>query len=409
MSDNPASRLVHADDEIVDAEWIVSDASAHDLTTRQRRMSLAAVMIHMLGIGLTLGITFPLVSLTFASWGAPDWQVGLSSAMAPLAVLLLMPFLPQVARKLGAIKAMFLGCAIGGLALLSMYLFPSVAVWIAARFVVGTGLALPWLVGDVWVNSVAKETSRGRVIAGYVICLFAGFAAGPIMLETVGIEGFTPFGVALGALGLAVIPFLFVAKHAPTIDVHENSGIWSAAKTAPAIAVAAFAAGFTEACIFALLPNWGLATGLAETAALRLLTVCVIGGIIIQLCLGALADVVDRTLGLAVIGLCLFGLSFSMHFAVGSLVYIFAFGIGGFVLTLYGLSLTLLGQVFRRDELAMASAAFLILYQIGSATGPVTTGAAMDVIGAEAFLAVLAASGLVVFTSAILTWAKANQ
>lgn len=136
-----------------------------EMTSSERRLSLGAVMLHMLGIGLTLGLTFPLTSLTLEAWGSAAWVIGLAGAMAPLAILLFMPMLPNVAQRLGAVRAMILGCCVGIAALLAMYRFQSVPVWIAMRFVIGAGLALPWLAGDIWINSVAKEENRGRVIA----------------------------------------------------------------------------------------------------------------------------------------------------------------------------------------------------------------------------------------------------
>jgi len=374
-----------------------------EMTAQERRLSLGAVMLHMLGIGLTLGLTFPLTSLTLEAWGSAAWVVGLAGAMAPLAILLFMPVLPSVAQRLGAVRAMMLGCGIGIAGLVVMYLVPNAPVWIAMRFVIGAGLALPWLAGDIWVNSVAREESRGRVIAAYVACLFIGFSAGPLLLGYTGIVGIAPFAMGCGALALAVLPLVAVGRLAPPIVAEHGSGVLSAARAVPVMAVGAFVAGFTEALIFSLLTIWGLDTGMDETGALRLLTTCIIGGVVLQFAAGVMADRIGRQRLLGFVGLALIATGVLLQLSTGSMVFVAAFLTGGLILALYALSLTLLGERFPPTQLAAASAAFLILYQLGSMTGPIVAGVAMDSIGADGFIWSLGTAGLLI---AIVAFAK---
>ncbi|ARE85363.1 putative MFS-type transporter YcaD [Roseovarius mucosus] len=380
-----------------------------ELTAQDRRLSLGAVMLHMLGIGLTLGLTFPLTSLTLEAWGSAAWVVGLAGAMAPLAILLFMPVLPSVAQKLGAVRAMILGCGIGIAGLVVMYLVQTAPVWVAMRFVIGAGLALPWLAGDIWVNAVAQEESRGRVIAGYVACLFIGFSAGPLLLDYTGITGIAPFAMGCGALALAVLPLIAVGRLAPTIVAEQGSGVLSAARAVPVMAVGAFVAGFTEALIFSLLTLWGLETGLDETGALRLLTTCIIGGVVLQFAVGIMADRIGRQRLLGLIGLALIAIGALLQLSTGGLVFVAAFITGGLILALYGLSLILLGERFSPAQLAAASAAFLILYQLGSVTGPLVAGAAMDLGGAVGFVFSLSGAGLAIALVAFTTRTRTEE
>ena len=55
-------------------------------TARQRRLGLAAVVLHMAGIGLTLGVLFPLTSLTLERWGSSERVIGLAGSMSPIAI-----------------------------------------------------------------------------------------------------------------------------------------------------------------------------------------------------------------------------------------------------------------------------------------------------------------------------------
>ena len=371
-------------------------------TDRQRRLGLAAVALHMAGIGLTLGVLFPLTSLTLERWGSADRTIGLAGAMSPIAILLLMPFLPRVVSRLGAVRSMLSGCALAAVAFAAMHAFQNVPAWLAGRFLIGAGLALPWLVGDVWINAVSTEAERGRVIGAYVGCFFTGFAIGPVALDAVGLEGVPPHALGIGALALATLPLVAARRLAPPIEVAPERGLVGAMRAVPVVAVGALAAGFAESAAFALLPVWGLDAGLAEGGALALLSTFIVGGIALQLATGVLADRIDRTALLAVAGLGLATDTAALELAGPGAAFALAFLAGGLALAIYGLSLTLLGQRFAPAELATASAAWLVLYQLGSMSGPVLAGAAMDVAGGVGFSAALAVAGVACGAAALL-------
>jgi sugar phosphate permease len=64
---------------------------------------------------------------------------------------------------------------------------------------------------------------------------------------------------------------------------------------------------------------------------------------------------------------------------------------GGTSFGLYTLSLALLGERSHLAELAAANTAFVMVYEVGSISGPILVGAAMDLAGRNALAAVTAA------------------
>jgi hypothetical protein len=71
---------------------------------------------------------------------------------------------------------------------------------------------------------------------------------------------------------------------------------------------------------------------------------------------------------------------------------------GGTTFAIYTLGLGLLGDGAPPAQLAAANVALVMVYQIGSTAGPTLSGAAMDLIGPEGLVVVvaLAAAGLLV-------------
>lgn len=365
------------------------------LTAQQRAASLAAVIGATFGVGLFLGVQIPLISLILERWGVSGTVIGLNGAMPSLAVLLLGPFLARIARRLGTMTAMLGGLAMGAAAMLAMPLLPSLWAWFALRFLLGFGLALPWLVGETWINAVVGDRIRARVLGVYAAVLFAGMALGPAALQVIGTKGLAPFLLAAGALAAAALPLVAARRLAPPLAPASQLRFSQAIAQAPTVAGAALLAGASETALYMLLPVYGLRMGLGEDAALALLTVLVAGAIALQLPLGWLADRVSRRGLLAgmALGSALLMPLLGWWVATPWLAWPLLVLLGGIVLGYYTVGLALLGARFRGGELAVANAAFVVLYETGAAVGPAVAGAALDLWPPHGYLVVFSVLG----------------
>jgi len=54
--------------------------------------------------------------------------------------------------------------------------FPNVWAWFPIRFALGLGTELVFIAGDIWINQLAEERTRGRLIGVYGMFLHGGFA-----------------------------------------------------------------------------------------------------------------------------------------------------------------------------------------------------------------------------------------
>lgn len=379
-----------------------------ELTPAQRRRSLTAVILHMLGIGLTIGVTIPLTALVLEGWGTDTWLIGLVAGMPAAAILLFMPYFPRVIARLGTLRSMYCGCALGIVAILLHPVFPSVAAWALLRFLIGAGMALPWLVGETWINAVALESNRGRVIAVYGAALFAGFAVGPVLLQQVGVEGWTPFLFAAGSIVVAVIPLQFARRLAPPMPAKPELQLREVLWAAPTVSTAALVAGTLENAYYALMPIYALRNELSQAWSLNLLSLLLVGGIALQFPIGWLADRADRHLTLAGLALlsALGALTLPLVLASPILLGAMVFILGGVVLAFYTVGLALLGQRFRPADLAVANAVFIMLYEAGSFAGPGIAGAAMDLWKPHGLVGAVAVISLLF---AILAFVRARQ
>ncbi len=175
---------------------------------RARRASLAAIIASTFGIGVNFGVLTPLVALILERDGIDATLIGLNAAMPALAMLLCAAWIARLAGRVSAVGALLGGLALALVSVLLMPLFRDLTAWFLLRFVIGLSLSLPWVIGETWINTVVTEQGRGRALGFYATAFYSGLACGPLVVQTIGIEGWAPFLVAAGALVLAALPLI---------------------------------------------------------------------------------------------------------------------------------------------------------------------------------------------------------
>jgi MFS family permease len=378
------------------------------ISAENRRKSLIAVVLSCFGVGIAFGLGYPLTAMALEARGEPSWIIGLAGAAPSLAILVLLPILPHAVARIQPATAIIIGCVCCAVAYASLYFIDNTVAWIAVRFLMGATIALPWIVGETWVNHIAGDSHRARVISFYAVSFFSGFALGPMLLEYFGATG--PLAFAIGALGalLAALPIFLARDLAPDLAHEPATGLIGGMRLAPAAMAGGFLGGFLETSHFSLLPNVAIAGGMEERAALRLLTALVVGGIVTQYTLGWLADRTSRKFLLAALGLIYVALIAIFPFVLGTPGFALAiiFVMGTTVIGLYMLGLAMLGQEVEPSQLATANAAFILMYTSGSIVGPALTGAAMTNGPIAGFVGVTGAAALIL--AAVIAFSRSR-
>ncbi len=368
------------------ASSAVAEAVVVDAVPVARVRSLAAILTSILAAGITIGITAPLLSLLIERDQGSAALAGLNGSTGILAVIFVSPFVPRLVRRFGALKVIHGGIVLIAGALLVIPATGGIAAWFLFRFLIGVGMGLIWVVSETWLNMVAGDARRGLVAGLYATILGLGFAAGPMVIAVVGIDGYLPFLVSAGLILVAALPMIAARRLAPRRIGDGAHTTWGALFQAPLIMAAVFVCGFIDMSILALLPVYGLREGLGEDASLLMLTVLISGTTIMQLPIGWAADRVGRlrlliacVLAGAACALLLPGILHSSR-----LMWPVLFVWGGTTVSLYTLALSLLGERFRADALPAANAMLVIAYCLGGVAGPPLTGAAMEILGPQA-------------------------
>jgi MFS family permease len=350
--------------------------------------ALWPVYVAIFGAGVMMGTSIPIVPLALEARGVDRLTIGLSGALWSVGLLVFGAYIPRWAERVGAVRLIWLaliGSAVIQLVqafTLDLPIWTLLILWSALRFVQGAAVGIPWLVTEIWINLVVEERHRARALALYATLIASGLAAGPLVLQVVGVTGAAPF-IACAVLTLAVGLPLLAARGAPRIEPEAGGRLRDTVWIAPVAMLAALAAGTGETVVFTFLPIYGVEIGVDAKQATLWQTAFVIGNLALQLPIGWIADRLPR-LGVLLACVLASALAAAILPFVGAspwtmwpLLVIW----GGIAFGIYTVGLTILGQRFAAGDMARANAAFVMIYTVGSLIGPPISGAAMDIFG----------------------------
>lgn len=382
-----------------------------DFTPRQRLLSVAAVICGALAVGVGIGALIPLIGLRLEADGVPKSLIGLVGGMVPLAVLLFGPFVPRVIARMGTMTSLYAGLVLFNT---TVFLFPLVdglPAWMGLRFLSGIAVAVHWVVTETWMNLMATDRNRGRVMAIYVTAMSTGFALGPAIIAQIGIEGVRPFLIVIAAMSLAMVPMALARGIAPPMPTHGSGALRYVLRMAPLLMMAALFGGMMDLAVVNMLPLYGLAIGVDATTAAYLLTAFVAGNVVLQIPFGWLADRLGKTRMLLVCttGALAGALLLPLVGASAVLLWPLLFLWGGMLFAVYTVALGMMGDRFPPAHLAAANTVFVMIYNMGSLSGPVLAGAAMDLWSANGMAATIALAAALLLVATLWRGPREQQ
>lgn len=359
------------------------DSTILTTTLSNRQRSLIAVILSMVVVNLVYGLTLPLLSLVLDAQGISKTVIGLSIVAQASAGVVIAPFAPRLLTRVGAGRAMQLATAVAAVMLLALGAVQDVYAWFPMRFLLGAAATILWSASEAVINELAHDNWRGRIIGIYGSAGAAGFALGPLVLLATGTEGMLPFVVTAGFISLASLPLFWLKKEANTEGDESSTSLTRIFRIVPHIMLLNLTYAAAIEAFIAFFPLFGIHIGLGEARSLSLLTTFALGGVLLQLPLGWLADHMRRERLLIIcIVLTMVGFAALPEFIHRSVAGpVFAFSLGGVEGMIYALGVILLGQRFRGSELAAASVLYTGMWGAGTMVGPFVVGVGMDVFG----------------------------
>ena len=377
-----------------------ADASPHESDVRVW-LRLIPIMISCGLITVAYSYTMPAFALVMEYRGIPAWVIGVNSGSQNFIIIAMGVFLPRFLRAMGLWRGMTIGLLSALVAALAMMAVEPPWGWLPFRMLTGFGFYIVFIGGEVWLSQEAGDRLRGRIIGAYGSACAAGLFIGPLLVQWTGTAGVTPFLVASGLVGAALLPLLLMHKSSPSMDAPSGARLLDYLRLVPVPMAVILLYGVIDQSLIALLPVYGLHAGLDESRALLLLTVWIAGAVTLQIPMGWLGDLFGRRrvmilCGASALIACVL-LPFLIHGGIALWIVLVFCGAG--VIGMWTVSLASLGDRFRGTDLAAATTMYGICYAIGASAGPSIGGAGMNLWDPHGLMVALGviAGGFLVF------------
>ena len=342
---------------------------------------LKSIIMSSFALGVAFGGYIPLQSLWMESLDRPFNQIGLTNGIVGLGIVISAYFVPQLVRRVGITRAILIGLFFAAISASVFRLTENLHLWLIIKFIKGLGLGLHWVLSEAWLIKISPPKIRPKAIAIYAVSMSLGFAGGPAIIWLFGHTSMLPFFCVSLVLIVTAVPFFFIKKFEPAIELDSKSSPVKLILKFPTVVAACVVAGGIDLAMLSLLPAIIMRLPTADVdIASTIVTAMAIGTIAFQYPIAKLVDYFKPekisafvvTFGVAFAALLPFFLH-SFYLANGM-----AFLGAGLIYGLYTLGLTMLSNRVSSRDLVTANAGFVIIFEMSNLFGPTVAGILVD-------------------------------
>lgn len=289
-------------------------------------------------------------------------------------------------ERVGHIRTFAALAAVASASALTHVLIGDPVAWAILRFVMGFCFAGLYMVMESWLNGMADNASRGRILSVYMTLNLGSLAAGQLFLLMPDPGGFALFCVASMFISLALVPVTLSRTTAPTPPRAQPLSLRALFGISPLGMAGSFASGLALGPFWNMAPVFCSTLGLSETLTAFFMVSTIAGGVLLMWPVGRMSDTMDRRRVITL--LCAGSAAASlMIILTGGTSPLALFGLamlwGGFSFPIYSISVAHTNDFLTSDDLLSASSGLLLVYGAGAILGPLLSGLAMGYLGSS--------------------------
>ena len=266
--------------------------------------------------------------------------------------------------------------------------------WVPLRIVTGVCFAGMYVVAESWLNGLADNSFRGRLLALYSVIVIGAFGAGQLSVSGFDARSSVGFAVAGALSSLAVVPVaLSVQATVPTAEVHTHISMRELARVVPTGAGTMLLVGLAHGSMMGLAATHATREGLSLSRTGALVACLGLGGMLSNWPVNAASDDVDRRIVGIVVALGTVGMSFVFMQVdiAGPWAIPTMLGVGMMSHPLYAIGCAYTNDWIDPEHLDAAASQLVTLYGIGALIGPFIAAVFMDTLGTNGYPAALMA------------------
>lgn len=260
--------------------------------------------------------------------------------------------------------------------------------WIVLRLLTGMCIAGLYVVAESWLNDLATNQTRGRLLAIYTLLTSAAWGVGQLLINTMDSRAFTGYAVAGILTSLAVSPVaLSESSIPPLIADREHISLRELAETVPTGVGSCLLVGLAHGALGGMAAIYATRVGLSIGATSLFVAAPLIGGVVLQWPISQASDDVDRRAVGCVASLGAMGAAVLLLLGPASspMAIVLMGLLGGASYPLYTIAAAYTNDWVEPEHVNAAASQLVTLYGIGAIVGPFAAAAMMAVIGPEGF------------------------
>jgi len=282
--------------------------------------------------------------------------------------------------------------------------------WIALRLVTGLCTAGVYVVAESWLNDLASNENRGRLLAVYSVLTMLFYGLGQFALAAFDARLLAGIAVAAIVTSVAVVPVALSEEAvAPTVDRHDHVSLRELAKVVPTGIVSCLLIGIAHGAIAGMSAVYATRVGMSAAMIGLFVALPSLGGVILSWPVSAASDDIDRrAVGVAAAG---GAMAVALLLLLGPpthpVALILITLLGGLSYPLYSIAAAYTNDWVEPEHVNAAASQLVKLYGIGAVIGPFVAAGAMIAFEPVGFLWSLAGMHLVIalfFLYRIFAW-----
>jgi MFS family permease len=290
-------------------------------------------------------------------------------------------------------------------AMLAVGLTESAPAWAWLRFVTGLCLAGQYVVAESWLNDLATNENRGRLLAIYMVVTSGAFGLGQVLLFAMDARVVTGFAIASIVTSLAVAPVALSEEAvAPSVAEREHISLREMAKVVPTGVGSCLLVGVTHGALTGMAAIYATRVGLTTARIGLFVAAPNIGGMLLQWPISAASDDIDRRAVGVAASLCACGAAVLLLLGPSSspMALVLVTLLGGFSYPLYSIAVAYTNDWIEPEHVNAAASQLVTLYGLGAVVGPFVAAGMMIASGPKGYF--WAAIGLHVVLAAFFVY-----
>lgn len=251
-------------------------------------------------------------------------------------------------------------------------LFINPVTWGAMRFVTGVCMAGLYVVAESWLNDLATNKTRGRLLSIYMVVTMGGMTVGQFLLDAADPDGVELFLLASVLVSASLVPVALSASSNPPLAVPEPMSLRELFGIVPTGIISSFWNGAATGVLIGLGAVYAVSVDVPDSRIPVFLAAPLFGSMLLQWPIGFISDRLPRRGVMFTVAAIAAGLSMALALApAGSWTAVgLMTALGAASFPIYSLTIAYTADWLPTTKLTAGSAALVRVNGVGALVGP---------------------------------------